>query len=111
MYSLREAAEAPLGELINMTGLLVCKEEQEEEAKVKLVLDEEGEEIALYLPSSSLPPATLPGMRFEATSVKRASSNIQERPQLPPQHPAHQIRACSLNLQQLDLLAKNADLA
>ena len=73
MYSLREAAEAPLGELINMTGLLVCKE-QEEEAKVKLVLDEEGEEIALYLPSSSLPPATLPGMRFEATSVKRAIS-------------------------------------
>ena len=70
---MREAAEAPLGELINMTGLLVCKE-QEEEAKVKLVFDEEGEEVALFLPSSSLPPATLPGMRFEATSVKRAIS-------------------------------------
>ena len=56
-----------------MSGLLLSKEE-EEEGKVKLVLGEEGEEVALYLASASLPPALLPGLRLEVTSVTRVIS-------------------------------------
>ena len=38
------------------------------------MLGEEGEEVALYLASSSLPPALLPGLRLEVTSVTRVIS-------------------------------------
>ena len=73
VYNSREVLEAPVGELISVSGLLLSREE-EEEGKVKLVLGEEGEAVALYLSSSSLPPALLPGQRLEVTSVTRVIS-------------------------------------
>ena len=73
MYNSRDVLDAPVGELISVSGLLLSREE-EEEGKVKLVLGEAGEEVALYLPSSSLPPALLPGLRVEVTSVTRVVS-------------------------------------
>ena len=73
VYNAREMLEAPVGELISVSGLILSRE-LEEEGKVKLVLGEEGEAVALYLPSSSLPPALLPGLRLEVTSVTRVIS-------------------------------------
>ena len=73
VYNSREVLEAPVGELISVSGLILSRE-LEEEGKVKLVLGEEGEAVALYLPSSSLPPALLPGLRLEVTSVTRVIS-------------------------------------
>ena len=73
VYNSREVLDAPEGELISVSGMLLSREE-EEEGKVKLVLGEEGEEVALYLASASLPPALLPGLRLEVTSVTRVIS-------------------------------------
>ena len=73
VYSLSEVLKAPVGELINVSGLLISKEE-EEEGKVRLVFGEAGMEMALYLPSTSLPPALLPGLRLEMTSVTKVIS-------------------------------------
>ena len=74
VYSLSEVLKAPVGELINVSGLLISKEEEEEEGKVRLVFGEAGMEMALYLPSTSLPPALLPGLRLEMTSVTKVIS-------------------------------------
>ena len=73
VYSLSEVLKAPVGELINVSGLLISKEE-EGEGKVRLVFGEAGMEMALYLPSTSLPPALLPGLRLEMTSVTKVIS-------------------------------------